>query len=104
MIKSALVVFLFSGLLVAAENVPEKCRLIQINKGESVNSQFLPLEVIDNEALGDEIFRYKFRYNVSTEHYLVQIYMTNASYKDDLQLRNKHWITGKFSTSLCIFY
>lgn len=98
MIKSALVVFIFSGVLVAAQVFPEKCRLLQIYKEDSVNSQFLPLEVVDNEAEDDEIFRYKFRYNVSTEHYLVQMYMTNASYKDDLQLRNKHWITGKFST------
>lgn len=98
MIKLALVVFIFSGVIVAGEVVPEKCRLLQIYKGESVNSQFVSLEVIDNEAVDDEIFRHQFRYNVSTEHYLVQIYLTNASYKDDLKLRNKHWITGKLVT------
>lgn len=94
MIKLALVVFIFCGVFTDA--FPEKCRLLQIHKGESVNSQFVPLEVIDNDPVDDEIFRYQFRYNVSTEHYLIQMYLTNASYKDDLQLRNKHWITGKF--------
>lgn len=93
MIKLALVVFIFSGFSFVS-GVPEKCRLLYIHKGESVNSQFVPFEVMDNNAEDDEIYRYQFRYNVSTEHYLVQIYLTNASYKDDLQLRNKHWITG----------
>lgn len=96
MIKLALVVFIVSGLA-CADAVPEKCRLLNIYKGESINSQFVPFQVMDNNIEDDdEIFRYQFRYNVSTEHYLVQIYLTNASYKDDLQLRNKHWITGKY--------
>lgn len=98
MIQSALVVFILSGVLLAAQCAPEKCRRVEIYKGDSVNSQFISLEVIDNEANDDELFRYQFRYNVSTEHYLVQMYLTNASYKDDLKLRNKHWITGKILT------
>lgn len=74
------------------------CSLFNVPKGDSVYERFIPLNKVVNQRSSDEIFRYRFKYNVNNRDYLFHFYMTNATNVEEMtEPKSKYWAARKFS-------